>query len=597
MRNGHIWLDEAGYPIQAHGGWILPHEGRYLWYGEDYGADGKCRGIHLYSSADLESWQDAGLVFAAEVLKEQGYSVVERPRVLFDRARGRFVLWMHADDAAYERAELAVAVSSGPAGPFVLERTFRPDGEESRDFTLWETDGAFWLISSTERNETLHIWELDEELLGVKGEGGRILAGQERESPCAFDAAGAHFLLTSGCTGWRANAALLARSESPLGPWRLLDNPCEGRSSVAGAHEIFGGQASCVFLADGRLVALIDHWAPRNLAASGYSLLELELSHARHPELFLPWQQESFALHAQKRETAAYRAIILTDAANEADDQFAIAETLLSPSIECRTIVAGHFGEKRSMKASFDEAARVADLVGHRAQDVAIHAGAEQALSEAEDPLPVPGVSAIIEEARRSDHRPLFLLAMGALTDVALALRAAPEIAERCVLVWVGGGRYPEGGPEANLRRDIQAAQEIFASKIEIWQIPVGTYKELQMPLSEMECRIAPLGALGSYLAGELALFQERMRGKASWIPEESWALGDLAAPGVLLDGRRDLFEDVPAPAIADDGTYLPAAPGARAIRVFKHIDARFLIEDLIAKLAQKAERERKANA
>lgn len=597
MHNGHIWCDSDGAPIQAHGGWILPHEGRYLWYGEDYGADGKCRGIHLYSSADLESWQDEGLVFAADALEELGLSVVERPRVLFDAARGRFVLWMHADDAAYRRAELAVATASAPAGPFVLGRTFRPGGEESRDFTLWETEGAFWLISSTERNETLHIWELDGELSGVKGEGARILAGQERESPCAFDAAGAHFLITSGCTGWRANAALLARSESPLGPWRLLDNPCEGRSSVAGAHETFGGQASCVFPACGRLVALIDHWAPRNLAASGYSLLALVPSHARHPELFLPWQEESFALHAQKRSEAAYRAIILTDAANEADDQFALAETLLSPSIECRGIVAGHFGEPRSMKASFDEAARVADLVGEAAQGVAIHAGAGQALSGTEDPWQVPGVSAIIEEARRSDCRPLFLLAMGALTDVALALQAAPELAERCVLVWVGGGRYPEGGPEANLCRDVRAAQEVFASKIEIWQIPVGTYKELQMPLSEMERRIAPLGALGSYLAGELALFQERMRGKASWIPEESWVLGDLAAPGVLLDGRRDLYEDVPAPVMAEDGTYLPAEPGARTIRVCKHIDARFLIEDLIAKLAQRAEQERTCHA
>lgn len=598
MRNGHIWHDIAGNPIQAHGGWILPHEGSYLWYGEDYGPDGTCQGIHLYRSYDLGSWEDCGIVFAAAELKEQGLSVLERPRVLFDVKRGRFVLWMHVDDAGYQKAELAVAASTEPEGPFGLVRAVQPEGEDVRDFTLWETEGSFWLIAATDANKTLRIWQLDETLEDVRPGGTCIREGQERESPCAFDWAGSHFLLTSGCAGWRPNAALLARSEEPSGPWQLLDNPCEGRSPLAGPHETFGGQASCVFEADGQLVALLDHWAPRNLGASGYSLLALAPSHARHPMLSLPWSAESFRL-SQGRGGAGpkFRSIILTDAANEADDQFAIAGTLLSPSIEVRSIIAEHFGEPGSMKASFDDAARVANLVGEAASGVPIYAGCKHPLDGGEDPLEIPGVKALVEEVRRDDARPLYLLAMGALSDVALALRCAPELAEHAVLVWVGGGRYPQGGHEANLHRDIRAAQEVYASKLPIWQIPVGTYKELQISLAELECRIAPLGTLGAYLAAELQLFQERMRSRASWIPEESWVLGDLAAPGVLLDARRDLYESVPAPQIGDDGSYLPAGPNARTIRVYRHLGSRFLIEDLIAKLARRAEQERTSHA
>ena len=33
MKNGSIWQDTEGRDIQAHGGCILPHNGRYYWYG------------------------------------------------------------------------------------------------------------------------------------------------------------------------------------------------------------------------------------------------------------------------------------------------------------------------------------------------------------------------------------------------------------------------------------------------------------------------------------------------------------------------------------------------------------------------------------
>lgn len=512
---------------------------------------------------------------------------------------GRTALWVHVDDGAYQKAELAVAVAEQPEGPFKLMRCFRPGGEESRDFTLWETGGKVYLVSSSEGNSTLHVWQISPELDDVEGEGSRILVGQRRESPCAFDAAGSHFLLTSGCTGWSPNAALLTTAQDPLGPWSLIDNPCEGASQTAGPHETFGGQVSCVFLADGRPVALVDHWFPRALAASGYSLLAFETSHARHPRLRLPWSDDSFSLRASERRDAPYRAIVLTDTANEADDQFALAYTLLSPSIDVRAVVAGHFGLPRSTKASFDEAARVMDLLGASAVQVPLYLGAEGPLDsfgEASS-IAVPGVRAILDEARRDDPHPLYLLGMGALTDVALALREDPGIANRLTLVWVGGGRYPGGGHEANLFRDIRAAREVFASEMPMWQIPVGAYKELQVSLAELRRRVEPLGSLGAFLVGELELFQERMRGCASWIPEETWVLGDLAAPGVLLDQRRDLYEDLPVPVIADDGSYLHASHDVRTIRVYRHLDARFLIEDLIAKLADAAERERSSHA
>ena len=62
--NGKIWYDTAGHPVNAHGGGVLAHEGRYYLYGEHkvYGRAGNKAhvGVHMYSSDDLSTWKDEG---------------------------------------------------------------------------------------------------------------------------------------------------------------------------------------------------------------------------------------------------------------------------------------------------------------------------------------------------------------------------------------------------------------------------------------------------------------------------------------------------------------------------------------------------------
>jgi hypothetical protein len=41
MKNGTCWLDDAGEPIQAHGGCIMHHEVLYYWYGENKATETK----------------------------------------------------------------------------------------------------------------------------------------------------------------------------------------------------------------------------------------------------------------------------------------------------------------------------------------------------------------------------------------------------------------------------------------------------------------------------------------------------------------------------------------------------------------------------
>ena len=300
LENGTCWTDDCGRAVQAHGGWVLPVvDGLggtcFYWYGEDKSAPTRGQradaiGIRCYASTDLLNWHDCGLVFKADsravhdVLRPEG--VMERPRVLYCKQTGKYVLWFHADDATYRAAMLGMAVSDAPTGPFTFVRLVRPSGQDSRAFTLYVDDRDHaYLFSSSEGNRTLHIARLADDYADVKEGYVRALPEQMREAPCVFAAHGQYYLLTSGCSGWRANAALFATAPQVAGPWKLLDNPCRGPHE----HASFGGQPTCVFGTRGRLFALFDHWHANDLGASGYSILPVSFAPVKHDPLEIHW--------------------------------------------------------------------------------------------------------------------------------------------------------------------------------------------------------------------------------------------------------------------------------------------------------------------
>ena len=81
------------------------------------------------------------------------------------------------------------------------------------------------------------------------------------------------------------------------------------------------------------------------------------------------------------------RVIINTDAKNEADDQYAIVQGLLTPSFELHGIIAAHFGSiksKTSMQDSYDEVMKLLDLMALRGQ-VRVEKGAEGPIDKRAD--------------------------------------------------------------------------------------------------------------------------------------------------------------------------------------------------------------------
>ena len=282
-------------------------------------------------------------------------------------------------------------------------------------------------------------------------------------------------------------------------------------------------------------------------------------------------------------EEKIVRVIVDTDAQNEADDQFAVVQALLSPKFENVGFVAAHFGTGRcedSMERSYQE------LCTMQMDKSIIFRGAPHGLLDKAHPVVSEGAELIVREAMKEDDRHLYVAFLGPLTDLASAYLMEPRIAGRLTAIWIGGGRYPNGGPEFNLGNDILAANVVFASGIELWQVPKDVYEMIPVSLAELEYRVAPCGDIGAYLLEQLDRHaHEPGPRKSAFRTGESWVLGDSPAIGLILYEHRFCFDWVQAPLITSDMTYVQTGLN-RPIRVYKSIDSRLILEDLFAKLA-----------
>jgi hypothetical protein len=300
-KNGDIWLDIDGEPIQAHGGGMLLHQGVYYWYGENkdsenaVGAEGALLdrvdviGVSCYSSTDLLNWKNEGVVLPAVSDNPEHdlhpSKVAERPKVIFNAKTGKFVLWLHIDTGDYKYARTGVAVSDSPTGIFTYQRSFQPLGADSRDMTVYQDDdGVAYLLHSSDWNATLHIARLSDDYLNVTGESVRAFEKGYREAPAIFKRNGRYYLISSGCTGWNPNPAQVAVAESVMGEWRVQGDPCEGE----GAELTFRTQSTFVIPGkDGKFVLMTDRWRPKDLRQSGYAWLPIDWDGDR---LILRWR-------------------------------------------------------------------------------------------------------------------------------------------------------------------------------------------------------------------------------------------------------------------------------------------------------------------
>lgn len=302
-----VWNDNQGNPINAHGGGIMYHEGKYYWYGEYKAgetilpewATWECyrtdvTGVSCYSSKDLLNWDFEGIVLKAVPDNPESdlhtSKVIERPKVIYNPKTNQFVMWVHAESADYSMACAGVAVSDSPTGEFTYLGSFRPNDSMSRDQTLFvDDDGKAYQFTSSEHNQTMYINELTEDFLKPTGRFVRRFVDMAREAPAVFKHNDKYYMLSSGCTGWDPNRAEIAVADSIMGEWTILGDPCTGID----AEKTFYGQSTYVIPVQGekgKFIACFDMWKKKDLADSRY--IWLPLIFEEDNKVNIPWHQE-----------------------------------------------------------------------------------------------------------------------------------------------------------------------------------------------------------------------------------------------------------------------------------------------------------------
>ena len=277
------------------------------------------------------------------------------------------------------------------------------------------------------------------------------------------------------------------------------------------------------------------------------------------------------------------RIIICSDAKNEADDQYALVHAMLTNKFIIKGLVAGHFRDHWTNHLSYAEMVKLAKLTNTYGE-YPIVLGADQKLVNIKEYEVSAGTRLIIEEALKEDSLPLYVLNIGALTDLAVALLEEPKITSKMTAIWVGGGRYPKGSKECNLGNDLIAANYVFASELPLWQIPSNVYKTTLVSLAQLKLRVAPMGKLGNYLYEQLITFMKTNAKEKSWINPECWVMGDSGAIGVLLEEQKSYYQEIIAPIFDEEHHYIYNQKN-RKIRVYQQLNNYFVIEDILSKI------------
>ncbi len=294
-------------------------------------------------------------------------------------------------------------------------------------------------------------------------------------------------------------------------------------------------------------------------------------------------------------EDKKIRVIIDTDAACEADDPFAIAQALMSPKLIVKGILAEHFNVPDSTRRSYDEIMTV--LKAMELEDsVPVFMGEAGPLTDTDgsNNSLSPAARFLIEEASRpadsaipASQKPLYVLCQGAITNVAAALRAAPQIKDKLIIIWIGTHGFQYAGTqvpfrEFNAGNDVKAANEVLQSGAQIWLVPSYVYSTITVGLAELKLKVAPYGKIGRHLYDNLNEYNHSKG--ASWTQGESWSLGDSPAIAIAINPGCGKFHTEPAPFINEDTSSSKKA-GNPQIRIYDSVDSRYILEDFFAKL------------
>lgn len=283
--------------------------------------------------------------------------------------------------------------------------------------------------------------------------------------------------------------------------------------------------------------------------------------------------------------------VLDTDAYNEIDDQFAISYALhATEKLNVLALYAAPFFNNRSnspadgMERSYQE---ILKLLRLSKLECPVYRGSDRYLPDEQTPVASDAAKHLTELAMRySPENPLYVVAIGAITNVASALLMKPEIADNIVVVWLGGNALEwHDNIEFNIRQDVASARVVFASGAPLVMLPcLGVVSAFTSTEPELTYWLKGKNDLCDYLV------QHTVEAANEYAKGRVWSrvIWDVTTVGWLLnDGRRFMLDKLIPTPIPEYDHHYAQDPRRPLCRYVYHINRDALMGDLFAHISR----------
>jgi inosine-uridine nucleoside N-ribohydrolase len=283
-----------------------------------------------------------------------------------------------------------------------------------------------------------------------------------------------------------------------------------------------------------------------------------------------------------------------TDANNELDDQHALAYLLFNSqyfNLHAVTVNATYNGGP--IQGHYDEAVRILTL-GRAADMIPVLKGANDNfldITTAWDPGQFDGKKAVdylLEQTKKDSST---IIAVGKLTNIALALKTDPTFAGRTRIVWLGSN-YPEPG-EYNQDNDTIAMNYVLNSPIPFEMVtvrygkPSGT-DAVKVTQAEVNAKMPGLGphieeAIPGRHGGLFSNFGDYSVSLFEHIDYHSdppsRPLFDMVAVAIMKQPEWGTNREIPAPVLIDNH-WVERPSNPRVIKVWENFNKEAILSD-----------------
>ena len=291
--------------------------------------------------------------------------------------------------------------------------------------------------------------------------------------------------------------------------------------------------------------------------------------------------------------------ILDTDTYNEIDDQFAIAYLLqYRDRLKIKGFTVAPFAPIHNKKvkdtaesiiASHKEIETVLNLAGAEDLKDKINDGCASFMIDEKTPVESDAVNFIIEASKEySSENRLYIVAIGAITNVASALLKDETLKDRIAIVWLGGSAHGWWrNREFNMYQDYAAARVVLNSSAPFAQLPCqGVVSEFITTRHEMEYWLSNKNAVCDYLLNySLSMIKH-------FVHSEAWGkcLWDVTAIGFLLnDNNRFMHTQIAKRRLPEyEGNKYEAQPLDLDMVYVCEIKRDVLMYDLFTKIGKK---------